>query len=85
MQKRPGSFERDHNMNNLPPLPLPPGIEPSYIDCHDSCGLSFHILEAGKGGPERPLLLFAHGFPEMAYSWRKLLPTFADAGYYARL
>ena len=70
-------------MTSLAPLPLPQGIKESYIDCHESCGLNFHILEAGKGGPERPLLLFVHGFPEMAYSWRKILPTFANAGYYA--
>ncbi|KAI4150266.1 MAG: hypothetical protein LQ340_004186 [Diploschistes diacapsis] len=71
------------DMHHLPALPLPKGLESSYVDCTESCGLRFHILEAGKGGPDRPLLLFVHGFPEIAYSWRKLLPRFADEGYYA--
>ena len=68
---------------HLPPLYLPEGIVSSYVDCTDSCGLNFHILTAGSSHPSNPLLLFAHGFPELAYSWRKLLPRFASAGYCA--
>ena len=68
----------------LPPLPLPKGIDSAYINCTESCGLTFHILEtAGTNGPDQPLVLFAHGFPELAYSWRKVLLSFANAGYYA--
>jgi pimeloyl-ACP methyl ester carboxylesterase len=44
-------------------------------------GLSMHCLEAGAHG--RPCVLLLHGFPELAYSWRKLLPMLADAGYHA--
>jgi pimeloyl-ACP methyl ester carboxylesterase len=44
-------------------------------------GLSMHVLEAGE--PGRPCVLLLHGFPELAYSWRKLLPRLAEAGYYA--
>ena len=41
-----------------------------------------HILEAGE--PDgRPLILLLHGFPELAYSWRKAMTPLADAGYYA--
>lgn len=69
-------------MTTLPPLPLPHGVTERYIDCHDSCGLNFHILEAGRGGPGRPLVVFVHGFPELAYSWRKLLHRFAEQGYW---
>ena len=29
---------------------------------------------------EAPLLL--HGFPELAYSWRKVMPSLAEAGYH---
>jgi pimeloyl-ACP methyl ester carboxylesterase len=43
-------------------------------------GLSIHVLEAGN--PGRPCVLLLHGFPELAYSWRKVMPAFADAGYY---
>lgn len=32
--------------------------------------------------PGTPLVLFCHGYPELAYSWRKLMPKVADAGYY---
>jgi pimeloyl-ACP methyl ester carboxylesterase len=43
-------------------------------------GLSVHVLEAGD--PRRPCVLLLHGFPELAYSWRKVMPALADAGYY---
>jgi pimeloyl-ACP methyl ester carboxylesterase len=43
-------------------------------------GLRVHILEAG--GADRPLLLLLHGFPEIAYSWRKVMPALAEAGYH---
>tara|TARA_Y100000588_G_scaffold390032_1_gene494366 strand:+ start:8558 stop:9628 length:1071 start_codon:yes stop_codon:yes gene_type:complete len=41
-----------------------------------------HILEAGFQEPERPAILLLHGFPELAYSWRKIIPTLAAAGYH---
>src|SRR5262245_61252044 len=43
-------------------------------------GLSMHCLEAGD--PGRPCVLLLHGFPELSYSWRKVMPSLADAGYY---
>ncbi|TKA25343.1 hypothetical protein B0A50_06247 [Salinomyces thailandicus] len=64
----------------LDPLPLPAGITEDYIDCTASCGLTFHILRAGQ--PHHPLLLFTHGYPETAFSWRKVLPAIAAAGYH---
>jgi pimeloyl-ACP methyl ester carboxylesterase len=67
---------------NLPPLPLPPGISENYVHCTAN-DLTFHFLEAGYS-PEknRPLLLLVHGYPELAFSWRKVMPSLADAGYY---
>jgi len=45
--------------------------------------LSVHILEANYSPAEnRPLILLLHGFPEFAYSWRKVIPPLAEAGYY---
>ncbi|HYF60744.1 MAG TPA: alpha/beta hydrolase [Burkholderiaceae bacterium] len=41
-----------------------------------------HVLEAGHEPPERPLLLLLHGFPELAYSWRSVMPALADAGWH---
>src|ERR671918_3143357 len=43
-------------------------------------GLRMHVLEAGT--PGAPCVLLLHGFPELAYSWRKVMPALADAGYH---
>ena len=45
-------------------------------------GLTVHILEAGYEAPGRPAILLLHGFPELAYSWRKVMPSLAAAGYH---
>jgi pimeloyl-ACP methyl ester carboxylesterase len=45
-------------------------------------GLNAHILEAGFEAPARPAVLLLHGFPELAYSWRKVMLPLADAGYH---
>jgi len=60
-------------------LPLPPGLRESQITSSAS-DLSYHVIEAGDKGS--PLLLLLHGFPELAYSWRKIMPSLAKAGYY---
>ncbi|ALL68436.1 Hydrolase, HAD superfamily [Paraburkholderia caribensis MBA4] len=41
-----------------------------------------HVLEAGYESAERPCLLLLHGFPELAYSWRKIMIPLAAAGYH---
>ena len=58
---------------------LPSGIRSRFIE--DVNGLTLHILEAGFDA-NRPLILLLHGFPELAYSWRKLLLPLADTGYH---
>ena len=55
----------------LDPSVLPAGIRARFVD--NINGLRLHILEAGK--PENPCLLLLHGFPEIAYSWRRLMPA----------
>ncbi|KAK8176429.1 Alpha/Beta hydrolase protein [Phyllosticta citribraziliensis] len=67
---------------HLPPLPLPPGIT-SRIVPNTAADLDLHILEAGYD-PSRtkPLILLLHGFPELAYSWRKVMLPLSSAGYY---
>jgi len=60
------------------PIDLPPGIRSASIDGVN--GLQMHILEAGDA--TRPMLLLLHGFPELAWSWRKLMPSLANAGFY---
>ena len=42
-------------------------------------GVELHVTEAGEGVP----VVFAHGFPELSYSWRHQLPAVAAAGYHA--
>ena len=41
-----------------------------------------HVLEAGFETPGRPCVLLLHGFPELAYSWRKVMLPLAAAGYH---
>jgi pimeloyl-ACP methyl ester carboxylesterase len=45
-------------------------------------GLTVHVLESGYETPGRPAVLLLHGFPELAYSWRKIMPPMAAAGYH---
>src|SRR3979411_743402 len=66
--------------SNLPDIPLPPGIRSRFVD--DINGLRMHVLEAGFETKGRPCLLLLHGFPELAYSWRKVMPALADGGYH---
>jgi pimeloyl-ACP methyl ester carboxylesterase len=64
----------------LPDIPLPSGIRSRFVD--DINGLRMHVLEAGFETSARPCVLLLHGFPELAYSWRKVMPTLAAAGYH---
>ena len=45
-------------------------------------GIEMHVLESGFEDGNRPLVLMLHGFPELAYSWRKVMPAVAAAGYH---
>jgi pimeloyl-ACP methyl ester carboxylesterase len=68
---------------NLPPYgngTLPPGIRSRPIA--NVNGLTVHILEAGHESRGRPAVLLLHGFPELAYSWRKVMLPLAAAGYH---
>jgi pimeloyl-ACP methyl ester carboxylesterase len=59
---------------------LPPGIRSRFVD--NINGLRMHVLEAGYGQKERSAVLLIHGFPELAYSWRKVMGPLAAAGYH---
>jgi pimeloyl-ACP methyl ester carboxylesterase len=59
---------------------IPAGIRSRQIA--NVNGMTVHILEAGYETPGRPAVLLLHGFPELAYSWRKVMPTLAAAGYH---
>ena len=42
-------------------------------------GVQLRVTEAGDRGA--PVVVLAHGFPELAYSWRHQIPVLAEAGY----
>jgi pimeloyl-ACP methyl ester carboxylesterase len=65
---------------SLPDIPLSSGIRSRYVE--DINGLRMHVLESGFETKGRPCLLLLHGFPELAFSWRKVMPQLADAGYH---
>jgi pimeloyl-ACP methyl ester carboxylesterase len=68
------------NTAKLPPLPLPAGIRSRYVS--NINGLTFHVLEAGFEEKGRPCVLLLHGYPELAYGWRKVMPRLASAGFH---
>jgi pimeloyl-ACP methyl ester carboxylesterase len=61
-------------------LPLPAGIRSRMVNGVN--GLTMHVLEAGFEDIGRPALLLLHGFPELAYSWRKVMLPLAAAGFH---
>lgn len=61
--------------------PTLPGVRQRTVD--DVNGLSVRILEAGYEVPGSPVVLLLHGFPDVAWSWREVLPALARAGYHA--
>ena len=68
---------------NLPPYgnsTLPAGVRSRVVK--NVNGLAIHVLEAGFETNGRPLILLLHGFPELAYSWRKIMGPLAAAGYH---
>src|SRR5579863_10207780 len=67
-------------MKPLDPDTLPPGMRSRFVS--EVNGLRMHVLEAGFEGAGRPLVLLLHGFPEIAYSWRKVMLPLADAGFH---
>ncbi|KAJ7665969.1 alpha/beta-hydrolase [Mycena polygramma] len=63
-----------------------PGLSPRIKSRTLAIGdLEMHILEAfpeNSTGTAAPLVVLLHGFPEIAYSWRKVIGPLADAGYH---
>src|SRR5207237_2396718 len=66
---------------------LPRGIRARFVE--NVNGIRMHVLEAGypstgsgQASARRPAVLLVHGFPELAYSWRKVMLPIAAAGYH---
>lgn len=71
----------------LPPPSFPPNtnITSRFVDT-TPYSLVFHVLESLPPTPRQgitKLILLVHGFPDLAYSWRKVLPQLAAQGYHA--
>jgi pimeloyl-ACP methyl ester carboxylesterase len=52
---------------------------PTAVEHHRTVatnGVDLHLVDAGDGFP----VVLAHGFPELAYSWRHQIPALASAG-----
>jgi pimeloyl-ACP methyl ester carboxylesterase len=46
----------------------------------DTNGVRLKVTEAGERGA--PVVVLAHGFPELGFSWRRQIGVLADAGYH---
>jgi pimeloyl-ACP methyl ester carboxylesterase len=71
------------DLGNLPPYgnsTIPRGVRSRTVA--NVNGLTVHMLEAGYETAGRPAVLLLHGFPELAYSWRKVMLPLASAGYH---
>lgn len=54
-----------------------PGLPaPSFVSTN---GIEMAVYEQGTG----PAVIFCHGFPELAYSWRYQISAIADAGFHS--
>jgi pimeloyl-ACP methyl ester carboxylesterase len=64
----------------LPASVLPAGVRSRFVE--NVNGLRMHVLEAGFEKRSGRVLLLVHGYPELAYSWRKQMVPLAAAGYH---
>ena len=59
---------------------LPPQIRSSIARSVN--GLDIHYLEAGFENKNSPLIVLLHGFPELCFSWRKIMVPLSEFGYH---
>jgi pimeloyl-ACP methyl ester carboxylesterase len=60
--------------------PMDAGLRSRMVE--NGNGLVMHVMEAGFESGHRPCVVLLHGFPELAYSWRKVMPPLAAAGFH---
>ena len=58
---------------------IDPIISSNKVDI--STGLNVHYLEASKNNNNQSIALLLHGFPELSFSWRKIIPILANEGF----
>ena len=76
---QPGATPQSHAVPYTPTI-LPAGIRSRFVN--NVNGLRVHVLEAGFEARNQPAVVLLHGFPELAYSWRKVMLPIAAAGYH---
>ena len=59
---------------------IPAGIKSKI--CRGINGLDIHYLESGNKNDNNPLVVLLHGFPELSYSWRKIILPLSKSGYH---
>jgi len=67
-------------------IPAPYTIEGATHRFIETNGVRLSAYEAvpeGGADPARPVVVFSHGFPELAYTWRHQLAAVAAAGFHA--
>ena len=64
------------------PQPTRVELSGSNAPAGSSWKIALDVHEAGRSNDGVPVV-FCHGFPELAYSWRHQLPAVADAGFRA--
>lgn len=62
-------------MTRTPDVEIP-GARSRFVSTK---GVDLRVFDAGPA--DGPVVVLAHGFPELAYSWRHQIPVLADAGY----
>lgn len=73
-----------HRPGAYPPGPmdaprhLPSGLAFGHTDLGD---VDLAWLTDDRAGPDAPLALLLHGFPDAAPTWRHLIPALTDAGF----
>lgn len=60
-------------------VPKPSGSSPVRRAQVQANGASFHVIEQGEG----PAIMFCHGFPDTAETWRSQMRAVAQAGFRA--
>jgi pimeloyl-ACP methyl ester carboxylesterase len=51
----------------------------STVRSVETNGVALRVIDAGD--EDAPVVILAHGFPELGYSWRHQIPALAKAGY----
>ena len=68
----PAAGAQTSGSSPLPAEVLPKAVRSRFLNGIN--GLRMHVLEAGFETPDSPGVLLVHGFPELAFSWRRIMP-----------